>query len=84
MVRIDWFILIFYFVVVSLYGYWIYKRKKQKEASSADFFIAEGTLSWWAIGASLIASNISAEQMTGMSGWALPYLLMSGWQHLHS
>jgi solute:Na+ symporter, SSS family len=68
MVRIDWFILIFYFVVVSLYGYWIYKRKKQKEASSADFFIAEGTLSWWAIGASLIASNISAEQMTGMSG----------------
>jgi SSS family solute:Na+ symporter len=68
MVKIDWFILIFYFVVVSLYGYWIYKRKKQKEASSADFFIAEGTLSWWAIGASLIASNISAEQMTGMSG----------------
>ena len=68
MVKIDWFILIFYFVVVSCYGYWIYKRKKQKEASSADFFIAEGTLSWWAIGASLIASNISAEQMTGMSG----------------
>lgn len=68
MVKIDWFILIFYFVVVSLYGYWIYKRKKQKEASSADFFLAEGTLSWWAIGASLIASNISAEQMTGMSG----------------
>jgi solute:Na+ symporter, SSS family len=68
MVKIDWLILIFYFIVVSFYGYWIYKRKKQKEASSADFFIAEGTLSWWAIGASLIASNISAEQMTGMSG----------------
>ncbi len=68
MVKIDWLILIFYFVVVSVYGYWIYTRKKQKEVSSADFFIAEGTLSWWAIGASLIASNISAEQMTGMSG----------------
>jgi solute:Na+ symporter, SSS family len=68
MVRIDWIILILYFVIVSLYGYWIYKRKKQKEASSADFFIAEGSLTWWAIGASLIASNISAEQMTGMSG----------------
>lgn len=68
MVQIDWIILIFYFVVVSFYGYWIYKRKRQKEASSADFFLAEGTLSWWAIGASLIASNISAEQMTGMSG----------------
>ena len=68
MVKVDWLILILYFVVVSCYGYWIYKRKKQKEASSADFFIAEGTLTWWAIGASLIASNISAEQMTGMSG----------------
>jgi SSS family solute:Na+ symporter len=68
MVQIDWLILIAYFVIVSLYGYWIYQRKKQKEASSADFFIAEGSLTWWAIGASLIASNISAEQMTGMSG----------------
>lgn len=68
MVTIDWFILVFYFVAISVYGYWIYKRKKQTEASSADFFIAEGTLTWWAIGASLIASNISAEQMTGMSG----------------
>jgi SSS family solute:Na+ symporter len=68
MVQIDWIILIAYFVIVSLYGYWIYQRKKQKEASSADFFIAEGSLTWWAIGASLIASNISAEQMTGMSG----------------
>ena len=68
MVRIDWIILILYFVIVSLYGFWIYKRKKQKETSSADFFIAEGSLTWWAIGASLIASNISAEQMTGMSG----------------
>jgi SSS family solute:Na+ symporter len=68
MVRIDWIILVLYFVIVSLYGYWIYKRKKQKETSSADFFIAEGSLTWWAIGASLIASNISAEQMTGMSG----------------
>jgi len=68
MVQIDWLILIFYFVIVSLYGFWIYKRKKQKETSSADFFLAEGSLTWWAIGASLIASNISAEQMTGMSG----------------
>jgi len=33
-----------------------------------DFFLAEGSLTWWAIGASLIASNISAEQFIGMSG----------------
>jgi solute:Na+ symporter, SSS family len=68
MLQIDWIIILLYFVIVSFYGYWIYKRKKQAEASSADFFLAEGSLSWWAIGASLIASNISAEQMTGMSG----------------
>jgi len=53
---------------VGFYGYWIYRRKKKAESTSADFFLAEGALTWWAIGASLIASNISAEQMTGMSG----------------
>jgi SSS family solute:Na+ symporter len=68
MLQIDWIIVFLYFVLVSFYGYWIYRRKKLAEASSADFFLAEGSLSWWAIGASLIASNISAEQMTGMSG----------------
>jgi solute:Na+ symporter, SSS family len=70
MLRIDWIIVLLYFVLVSLYGYWIYRRKRLAEASSADFFLAEGSLTWWAIGASLIASNISAEQMTGMSGSA--------------
>lgn len=68
MLQADWIIVLLYFVLVSLYGLYIYKRKKEVEASSADFFLAKGTLSWWAIGASLIASNISAEQMTGMSG----------------
>jgi SSS family solute:Na+ symporter len=68
MIQIDWIIVLLYFVLVSLYGYWIYQRKKKAEASSADFFLAKGELTWWAIGASLIASNISAEQMTGMSG----------------
>jgi len=68
MLQTDWIIVLLYFVLVSLYGLWIYKRKKEAETSSADFFLAKGSLSWWAIGASLIASNISAEQMTGMSG----------------
>jgi solute:Na+ symporter, SSS family len=68
MQQIDWIVVFLYFLLVSLYGYWIYKRKKQAEQSSADFFLAEGSLTWWAIGASLIASNISAEQMTGMTG----------------
>src|SRR6478736_9006362 len=65
---IDYIVLLVYFIVVSLYGYWIYNKKKNLEADSGDFFLAKGTLTWWAIGASLISSNISAEQMTGMSG----------------
>jgi SSS family solute:Na+ symporter len=65
---LDYLVFFFYFIVVAGYGYWIYNRKKTKEASTQDFFLAEGSLTWWAIGASLIASNISAEQMIGMSG----------------
>jgi SSS family solute:Na+ symporter len=64
----DYIIFIVYFLIVSIYGYWIYNRKKKKTADSKDFFLAEGSLTWWAIGASLIASNISAEQFIGMSG----------------
>ena len=64
----DLAVFFFYFVVVSLYGYWIYHRKKKAETGPKDFFLAEGSLTWWAIGASLIASNISAEQFIGMSG----------------
>ena len=65
---LDYLVFLFYFVVVAFYGYWVYQKRKQKEASTKDFFLAEGSLTWWAIGASLIASNISAEQFIGMSG----------------
>ncbi len=65
---LDYIIFFVYFVIVSVYGYWIYHRKKSEAASTKDFFLAEGSLTWWAIGASLIASNISAEQFIGMSG----------------
>lgn len=44
------------------------QSKKKEQTSSKDYFLAEGSLTWWAIGASLIASNISAEQFIGMSG----------------
>ncbi|MBP9926060.1 MAG: sodium/sugar symporter [Cyclobacteriaceae bacterium] len=64
----DYIVFLIYFVIVSAYGYWIYNRKKKVLTDSKDFFLAEGSLTWWAIGASLIASNISAEQMIGMSG----------------
>ncbi|WPQ60768.1 sodium/solute symporter [Chitinophaga sancti] len=66
--NIDYIIFVIYFLVVASYGYWIYLRKKKATMSTKDFFLAEGSLTWWAIGASLIASNISAEQFIGMSG----------------
>ena len=65
---LDLSVFLFYFIVVTVYGFWIYNRKKTGEQSTNDFFLAEGSLTWWAIGASLIASNISAEQFIGMSG----------------
>ncbi|MPR34666.1 sodium:solute symporter family transporter [Salmonirosea aquatica] len=65
---LDYVVFFFYFLIVAGYGYWIYNRKKSAAASTTDFFLAEGSLTWWAIGASLIASNISAEQFIGMSG----------------
>ncbi len=70
---LDYVVFFIYFIGVSGYGYWVYHRKmnnqkKAGEMDSKDFFIAEGSLTWWAIGASLIASNISAEHFIGMSG----------------
>jgi SSS family solute:Na+ symporter len=65
----DYIVILFYFVMVASYGLWIYyKKKKASVSASHDYFLAEGSLTWWAIGASLIASNISAEQFIGMSG----------------
>ena len=66
---IDYIVFVIYFFLVAGYGYWVYSRKKNKSVTgSHDFFLAEGSLTWWAIGASLIASNISAEQFIGASG----------------
>ena len=64
----DYLVFVIYFVIVSGYGYAIYLKRKRNEHDAKAFFLAEGTLTWWAIGASLIASNISAEQFIGMSG----------------
>lgn len=65
---IDYIIFVIYFFIVAGYGYYIYRKKKKAVTDTHDFFLAEGSLTWWAIGASLIASNISAEQFIGMSG----------------
>jgi len=64
----DYIVFAVYFVIVAAYGLYIYNKKKSESTGSKDYFLAEGSLTWWAIGASLIASNISAEQFIGMSG----------------
>ncbi|MGQ7944635.1 sodium/sugar symporter [Flavobacterium sp. WC2509] len=64
----DYIVFIIYFIIVTAYGMYIYRSKKNASTSSQEYFLAEGSLTWWAIGASLIASNISAEHFIGMSG----------------
>ena len=64
----DYLVFFLYFAIIVGYGFWIYNKKKKESTTSTDYFLAEGSLTWWAIGASLIASNISAEQFIGMSG----------------
>ncbi|RAV99072.1 sodium/sugar symporter [Pseudochryseolinea flava] len=68
LVLADYLVCIIYFLIVAGYGFWVYNQKKKAVTDTKDFFLAEGSLTWWAIGASLIASNISAEQFIGMSG----------------
>jgi len=58
---------LYVFSIVSL-GLWVSRKKKGKEKDSTDYFLASKSLPWWAIGSSLIAANISAEQFIGMSG----------------
>jgi SSS family solute:Na+ symporter len=65
---IDYLIFIAYAILIVGLGLWLSRTKKGQEKDSKDYFLAGGTLSWWAIGASLIAANISAEHFIGMSG----------------
>lgn len=65
----DYLVFLIYFFIVAGYGYSVYRRKKSETmTASHDYFLAEGSLTWWAIGTSLIASNISSEQFIAMSG----------------
>lgn len=59
---------IFAIYIVAMIGFGIYLAFKEKNDTAESYFLASKTLPWWAIGGSLIASNISAEQMIGMSG----------------
>ena len=65
---LDILILVAYAVLILGVGLWMSRTKKGEEKDSKDYFLASKSLPWWAIGASLIAANISAEQFIGMSG----------------
>jgi len=65
---IDIIVFALYCAIILGVGLWVSRDKGGQEKTSEDYFLAGKTLPWWAIGASLIASNISAEQFIGMSG----------------
>ena len=64
----DYFIFISYAFLILGVGLWVSRDKKGHQKNAEDYFLASKSLPWWAIGASLIAANISAEQFIGMSG----------------
>ncbi len=66
----DYLVFAAYIVLLVGLGLFLSRGKKGEEKSSSDYFLAGNTLTWWAVGASLIAANISAEQFIGMSGSA--------------
>ncbi len=65
---LDYLIFIGYATLILGIGLWVSRDKKGKQKNAEDYFLASKSLPWWAIGASLIAANISAEQFIGMSG----------------
>lgn len=65
---VDIVVFIVYAIVILAVGLYVSRGKKGEEKTAEDYFLAGKSLPWWAIGASLIAANISAEQFIGMSG----------------
>ena len=72
---LDWLIIGLYAVGLISLALYFSRKPEGTERSAEDYFLAGRSLPWWAIGASLIAANISAEQIIGMSGEGL----LSGW-----
>ncbi|WP_165731335.1 sodium/sugar symporter [Polaribacter sp. 20A6] len=64
----DYVVFIAYAILILGVGLWVSRDKKGHQKNAEDYFLASKSLPWWAIGTSLIAANISAEQFIGMSG----------------
>jgi SSS family solute:Na+ symporter len=65
---LDYLIFGLYAVTILAIGLWVSRDKDGKQKNAEDYFLASKSLPWWAVGTSLIAANISAEQFIGMSG----------------
>lgn len=65
---LDYIVFILYGLLIIGMGLFVSRKKEGKKKTAQDYFLASKSLPWWTIGASLIAANISAEQMIGMSG----------------
>ena len=65
---IDIAVVVVYGIFIFGLAQWVSRDKGGEKKTSTDYFLASKSLPWWAIGASLIAANISAEQIVGMSG----------------
>lgn len=65
---VDYIVFLTYALIILTVGLWVSRNKDGKQKNAEDYFLASKSLPWWAIGASLIAANISAEQFIGMSG----------------
>ncbi len=65
---LDYVVFVSYAILILGVGLWVSRDKKGHQKNAEDYFLASKSLPWWAIGTSLIAANISAEQFIGMSG----------------
>ncbi len=65
---IDWIIFIGYASIIVFTGLWVSRTKNGEQKTSQDYFLANRSLPWWAIGSTLLAANISAEHFIAMSG----------------
>ena len=65
---IDFVIFFTYIILLVSLGVFLSRNRDTRSRSATDYFLAGNTLTWWAVGASLIAANISTEQFIGMAG----------------
>jgi solute:Na+ symporter, SSS family len=65
---LDWIVFVGYAIIILSVGLWVSRTKRGQQKTAKDYFMANRTLPWWAIGAALLAANISAEHFIAMSG----------------